>query len=103
MNQLLKLNMYILKIHKKDVTIGNTFVCKLMKVEDHSLFPIHLSYSFEGYRKIHEYRRIKKTLFSTHTTLVPLVKKVSTHVNHENISEKWNFGAYPYKANFEDF
>ena len=42
-------------------------------------------------------------MFSTHTTLVPLVKKISTHVNHENLSEKWNFGAYPYKADFEDF
>ena len=66
-------------------------------------YSIHLSYSFEGYEKIHESREIKKTLFSTHTTLVPLVKKISTHVNHENLSEKWNFGAYPYKADFEDF
>ena len=52
---------------------------------------------------MHEHTRIKKTLFSRHTTLVPLVKKISTHVNHENLSKKWNFGAYPYKADFEDF
>ena len=32
-----------------------------------------------------------------------LVKNISTHVNHENLSEKWNFGAYPFKADFEDF
>ena len=31
------------------------------------------------------------------------MKKISTHVNHENLSEKWNFEAYPYKADFEDF
>ena len=67
-------------------------------VEDHSKFSIHLSYSFEGYIKIKEYRRIKETLFSTHLTSFPLVKKISTHVNHENLSEKWNIG-----ANFEDF
>ena len=45
----------------------------------------------------------KKTLFSTHLTLVPLVKKISRHVNHEDFSEKLNIGAYPYKADFEDF
>ena len=54
-------------------------------------------------RKIHKHTRIKKTLFSTHTTLVPLVEKISTHVNHENLSEKWNFWVYLYKADFEDF
>ena len=34
---------------------------------------------------MHKYRKIKKTLFFTHLTLVPLVKKISTHVNHENL------------------
>ena len=46
-----------------------------LEVDHHSLFSIHLSYSFGGYRKIYEYRRIKETLFSTHLTEVPLVKK----------------------------
>ena len=36
------------------------------------------SYSFEGYRKIHEYMRIKRKLFSTHLTLVSLMKNIKT-------------------------
>ena len=42
----------------------------------------------------------KRTLFSTHPTLVALVKKISRHVNHEDFSDKWNIGGYPYKEDF---
>ena len=76
---------------------------KHTKGRRHSWFSIHLSYSFEGYRKIHEYRRIKRRCFSTHLNLVPLVKKKPRHVNHTDFSEKWNIGGFPYKADFEDF
>ena len=51
------------------------------------LILIHLSYSFKGYRKIHESRRIKKTLFSEHTTSVPLLKKYQ-HMLTTKISQK---------------
>ena len=44
----------------------------------------------------------KYTVFHKHY-FSPTCEKISTHVNHENLSEKWNFGAYPYKADFEDF
>ena len=53
--------------------------------------------------KIQEYRRIKMTLFSTHPTLVPLVNKLTRHVDHTDFSEKWNIWAFPYKADFERF
>ena len=51
------------------------------------IFNTFIIYSFEGYIKIHKYRRIKKTLFSTHTTLVPLVKKYQ-HMLTTKISQK---------------
>ena len=36
----------------------------------------------------------KDAVFHT-PDFIPTCKKISTHVNHENLSEKWNIGAYP--------
>ena len=57
------------------------------------------SHSFEGYRKIHATHKDQKWhCFPRHTILVPLVKKISTHVNHDkSLRKSGTFGAYPYR------